>query len=302
MQLAAARSSGRISVFCNLDWREARLPGYGKRMAASLPMAKQMGAIGLKVPKGLGLGYLGPDRKLIAVDDPELAPVWERAGELHLPVAIHIGDPKAFWLAPNDSNERIDELRAHPEWSNYGQPVPSWEELYAGFARLVERHPRTTFIGVHFGNAPEEPARVAKLLDRSPNLVIDTAARIPEIGRQPADAMRAFFEKYQDRVLFGTDLGIGPDGDDLMLGSTGTLPPTDDDVRRFFVATWRYFESNDRQFEHPTPIQGRWKIDGVGLPRAVLEKIYWRNAARVLQLTVPWQRTAVSAVDAAPAR
>ena len=88
-------------------------------------------------------------------------------------------------------------------------------------------------------------------------------------------------------MLFGTDLGVGTDAEDLMLGSTGVTPPTQADVRRFFEATWRYFETTDRQFDHPTPIQGRWKIDGVGLPRPVLEKIYWRNAARLLGIALP---------------
>jgi len=288
VQLAVARQTGgRMSVFCNLDWRLARAPGYGARMAAQLDIAKRLGAIGLKVPKGLGLGYLGPDGKLIRVDEPGLDPVWERAARLGLPVAIHIGDPKAFWLRPDERNERIDELRVHPEWSNYGQPVPSWQQLFDAFERLVARHPRTTFIGVHFGNDPEDPTRVARLLDKHANLLIDTAARVPEIGRQPADKMQALFTKYQDRVLFGTDLGVGEEASDLMLGSTGATPPDQADTQRFFESTFRYFETTDRQFEHPTPIQGRWRIDGVGLPRPVLEKIYWRNAARVLGLSVP---------------
>ena len=288
MQLdAARRSGGRISVFCNLDWRLARAPGYGPRMAASLDAARNLGAVGLKIPKGLGLGYTGPDGQLIKVDEHELDVVWDRAGALGLPVAIHIGDPKAFWLKADDKNERYDELRAHPEWGYYGEPVPSWQQLYDAFERLVARHPKTTFIGVHFGNDPEDPDRVAQMLDKYPNLMIDTAARVPEIGRQPAAKMRAFFEKYQDRVLFGTDLGVGTEPEELMLGSTGTQPPTDSDVQRFFEMTWRYFETGDRQFDHPTPIQGRWKIDGVGLPRPVLEKIYWRNASKLLGIALP---------------
>src|SRR5262249_29351104 len=287
---AASRAHGRLSVFCNLDWRQAAARGYGERMAELLDISRKEGAIGLKIPKGLGLGYIGPDGKLLPVDDPGLDPVWERAGKFGLPVAIHIGDPKAFWKRVDEDNERIVELRAHPEWSNYGQPVPAWQALYDGFEHLVARHPRTTFIGVHFGNDPEDPQRVARMLDRHANLYIDTAARVPEIGRQPADKMRSFFEKYQDRVLFGTDLGIGAAEDDLMLGSTGTTPPGPSDVRRVFVATWQYFETSGRQFEHPTPIQGRWRIDGVGLPRSVLEKIYWRNAARLLGISLPQGR------------
>jgi predicted TIM-barrel fold metal-dependent hydrolase len=261
-------------------------------MAASLEVAQKMGAVGLKVPKGLGLGYTGPDGKLLRVDDRELDVVWERAGKLSLPVAIHIGDPKAFWLPPDEHNERYDELHVHPEWSNYGQPVPSWQELYDAFERVVARHPKTTFIGVHFGNNPEDPERVARMMAEHPNLFVDTAARIPEIGRQPAAKMRALFEKYQDRILFGTDLGVGEDAGDLMLGSTDGRAPGDADIQRFFEMTWRYFETEDRGFAHPTAIQGRWTIDGIGLRREVLEKVYWRNAARLLGIALPARKAA----------
>ena len=125
------------------------------------------------------------------------------------------------------------------------------------------------------------------MLDKYPNLYIDTAARVPEMGRHDAAKMRAFFEKYQDRILFGTDTGIGPTDDDMMFGSNGTLAPTRTDEERFFKATWRYFETNDRQFESPTPIQGRWKIDGIGLPEPVLRKVYFENAARLLHWKPP---------------
>ena len=287
-QLADARSlPGKVSVFCNADFREAQKgPGYGKRMADQLIVSKRLGAIGLKIPKGLGLGYTDASGKLLPVDDPGLDPLFEKAGELHMPILIHIGDPKAFWNPATPINERYDELEVHPGWSFYGQPVPSWQQLNDAFERRVARHPKTIFIGAHFGNDPEDPDRVAKMLDKYPNLYIDTAARVPEIGRENAAhdqaKMRAFFEKYQDRILFGTDSGIGPNEEDLMLGSSGANPPTPAEVERFFDATWRYFETSERGMQHPTPIQGRWLIDGVGLSRDVLAKIYAGNAERLL--------------------
>jgi predicted TIM-barrel fold metal-dependent hydrolase len=282
---AAASTGGRLLVFANADFRHVlRDADYGKKMAADLVESKRLGARGLKIPKGLGLGYPNPDRSgLLAVDDPGLDPLFEQAGKLGMPVAIHVGDPKAFWKPATPDNERWDELEAHPEWSFYGQPVPSWEQLYAAFERRVARHPKTIFIGVHFGNDPEDPARVAQMLDKHPNLYIDTAARIPEMGRHDPVQMRRFFEKYQDRILFGTDTGVGPEDADMMYGSTGPLPPTAADEERFFRSSWRYFETTDKQFESPTPIQGRWKIDGLGLPDGILRKVYYENAARLLR-------------------
>jgi predicted TIM-barrel fold metal-dependent hydrolase len=290
-QLQIARASGgRIAVFTNVNFVKAirTRPDYGAALAEELSVAKELGAVGLKIPKGLGLGYPAPDmQSVLAVDDPKLDPLFEEAGKLGMPVAIHTGDPKAFWLPPDEKNERIDELRAHPEWSFYGEPVPSWQELYAQFERRVARHPKTIFIGVHFGNDPEDPVNVGRMLDKYPNLYIDTAARVPEIGRQDATKMRQFFEKYQDRILFGTDLGVGPTQDDMMYGSNGSLPPTLDDERRYFESTFRYFETSDKQFESPTPIQGRWKIDGIGLSEEVLRKLYFDNAARLLKWKPP---------------
>jgi predicted TIM-barrel fold metal-dependent hydrolase len=289
MQVARA-SGGRIAVFANLSWVEAvhHRPDYGVALTEELREAKRLGAIGLKIFKGLGLGYPAPDGEhLLAVDDPKLDPLFEEAGKLGMPVSIHTGDPKAFWVPPDEKNERLEELRAHPNWSFYGEPVPSWAEIYAQFERRVARHPKTTFIGVHFGNDPEDPDNVGRMLDKYPNLYIDTAARVPEIGRHDAAKMRQFFEKYQDRILFGTDLGVGPTQDDMMYGSNGTEPPTLADERRFFESTWRYFETKDKQFESPTPIQGKWKIDGLGLPEAVLRKVYFENAARVLKWRPP---------------
>jgi predicted TIM-barrel fold metal-dependent hydrolase len=286
----ARASGGRIAVFTTVNFVKAARtrPDYGAALAEELRMAKALGAVGLKIPKGLGLGYLAPDGEhLLAVDDPGLDPLFEMAGTLAMPVSIHTGDPKAFWQAPDDRNERIDELRAHPEWSFFGEDVPSWPALYRQFERRVARHPKTTFIGVHFGNDPEDPDNVGRMLDAYPNLYIDTAARVPEIGRHDAGKMRRFFEKYQDRILFGTDLGIGPAQEDMMYGSNGSEPPTLADERRFFLSTWRYFETLDKQIPSPTPIQGRWSIDGIGLPEPVLRKLYFENAARLLRWQPP---------------
>jgi predicted TIM-barrel fold metal-dependent hydrolase len=272
-------------VFANADFRlvRARPKDYGKLMAEQLAESKRLGAVGLKIPKGLGLGYPAPDGEhLLPIDDPGLDPLFEQAGALKMPIAIHIGDPKAFWQPPTPANERWDELKAHPEWSFYGAGIPKWQDLYDAFERRVARHPKTNFIAVHFGNDPEDPDNVARMLDRYPNFYVDTAARVPEIGRHDSTKMRAFFEKYQDRILFGTDTGIGAEYEDMMFGSNGELPPTRADEERFYESTWRYFETRDKQFESPTPIQGRWKIDGIGLSEPVLRKIYFENAVRLL--------------------
>ncbi len=291
IQLQAARASqGKVTVFASLAYEEAQYPDYGERMAEALRVSHRMGARGLKIAKVLGLALRDPTGKLIPVDARELDPVFETAAELGMPIAIHTGDPKAFWQPVNEKNERHAELRAHPAWALHGKDVPSFEALLAQLERRVARHPKASFIAVHFGNCAEDPAWVARALRKYPNLYIDTAARIPEIGRHAPERMRAFFVEFQDRILFGSDLGVGPDDTPLFLGSEGSEPPTEKEERLFFSATRRYFETDDRDFAHPTPIQGNWKISGVRLPPDVLAKVYAKNAARLLRLELAVQR------------
>jgi len=283
----AMASGGRVTVFMTIPGRELSVPGYGPRIVAMLEQAKAMGARGFKVPKGLGLGYVGPDGNILPVDDPGLDPVFEACGRLGFPVSIHTADPKAFWKPPTPDNERYEELSVHPGWSFYKAGVPSWEDLLDQLERRVARHPKTTFVSVHFGNAAEEPDRVARMLRKYPNLYIDTSARVPEFGRHSPEKMRAFFIEFQDRILYGTDLGVGHTPGDLVLGSGGDQLPTPDEIVRYFRSTYRYYQTLDLNFESPTPIQGKWTISGINLPKSVLEKIYAKNASRVMGIPFP---------------
>jgi predicted TIM-barrel fold metal-dependent hydrolase len=123
------------------------------------------------------------------------------------------------------------------------------------------------------------------MLKRYANYVIDTAARVPEFGRHDPARMRAFFVEHQDRILFGSDLGVGRDG--LTLGSGGEKPGTREESRDFFARQFLYFETAGRRMPSPTPIQGDWTIDGIDLPLAVLKKVYAENAARIFKLKLP---------------
>lgn len=282
--LALERASkGRVLTFAGVDWRQLRQESFGERMADDLERAVKQGARGLKIPKALGLAVPAPEGGLLAIDDPRLDPLFDRAGALGIPVAIHVADPVAFWQPVDEGNERYQELSRNPGWSYHGRPVPSHAELLAQAKRRYARHPKTTFVAVHVAGNPEDLAYVSTLLRELPNLYVDIAARVPELGRHSPEVGRAFFLEHQDRVLFGTDLGVGPEG--IMLGAPLAWRETWEDVERFFSSTKRYLETSERQFEHPTPIQGAWKIDGVGLPAEVLRKLYVENAARLLGLS-----------------
>lgn len=280
-------TGGRIVHFYNPNWAGLESPGWGWREAMALRRAVvDHGYKGLKISKGLGLGARLPGGVLLPVDDAILDPLWAMAGALGVPVAIHTGDPRAFWAPLDESNERWTELRRNPSWSyherhDHGE-VPSWLDLLDAFVEVVRRHPGTDFIGVHFGNAPERIDLVAAWLERYPNLYVDIAARVGEIGRHPAKAVRELFERFSDRILFGTDIGISPYG--LMLGAPGEEPSEPDDIKPFYDLHWRWLETTESPMPHPVPIQGDWPVHGVGLPPEILRKVYADNARRLLRL------------------
>lgn len=264
----------RFVIFANINWRgqgqeddpatwDCQRPDFARRMAEALGEVKKKGASGLKVFKNLGLVYRNPDGSFIAVDDPRWDPIWEACGTLDLPVLIHTADPKAFFLPIDEHNERWEELKRHPDWSFYGGDFPTYEELIQQFIKVVQRHPQTTFIGAHVASSAEDLATVSQWLGKYPNLYVDIAARIAELGRQPYTARR-FFVKYAGRVLFATD---GPR------------------VPERLGYHWRFLETYDEYFpyaENPFPPQGFWNIYGVGLPDDVLRKVYYENAERLI--------------------
>jgi predicted TIM-barrel fold metal-dependent hydrolase len=281
--VALQKAEPRIVHFMNPDWGLRDHPEFGLILAKSLEYAvRNLGFKGLKISKALGLYLTDKAGQRIPVDAPVLDAMWTMAGTLGVPVAIHTGDPKAFWEPVTHDNERYDELVVHPRWSFAGPEHPSRETLLAERDRLLERHRGTTFICVHFGNNPEDIDYVERLLARHPNVVLDTSARLGEIGRHPPERVRRLFVTYADRIVFGTDFGLGSES--IMLGSTGAEEPTMADVKPFFDAHWRFFEGSERQIDHPTPIQGKWKIDAINLPDEVLYKLYRGNAERLLKL------------------
>ncbi|MBO2451911.1 amidohydrolase family protein [Actinomadura barringtoniae] len=252
---------GRFVTFCHVDWND--LGGA----ATSLCHSVIEGARGLKVWKDLGLHVRDDSGRLVLPDDERLGELWDTAAELGIPVAIHTADPIAFFDPVDERNERYEQLLAHPDWSFADTDrFPRFEQLMDALETLVARHPDTTFIAVHGGCQAEDLGRVGRMLADYPNLHIDIAARIAELGRQPR-ATRELILRFPDRVLFGTD----------------EIPP-DADV---YGIHFRFLETADEYFPHSTedpPLMGRWHISGLDLPPNVLEKVYAANANRLLNL------------------
>ena len=268
---------GRFLMFTEPWWSRAHEATYPQFQASEIERAARAGARGLKVLKTLGL-YLrdgGPTGRLVKIDDPRFDPMWEACAALNLPVAIHIADPVAFFRPTDRFNERYEELHHHPDWSFHGRDFPAFGELLEARNRLFARHPKTTWIALHVGHHAEDLAEVAASLDRFPNMHVELGARIGELGRQPK-ASRRFFDRYQDRIMFGTDaVPHGKETPQQLFGD------------ELYEIYYRFLETEDEYFDYapaPVPPQGRWRIYGVGLPEAVLKKVYHDNASRVLRV------------------
>ncbi|MHB9034379.1 MAG: amidohydrolase family protein [Anaerolineae bacterium] len=256
---------GRFVTLCNIDWQDALSAGWLERTLKQLEQDVKSGARGLKVFKELGLIYRDPQNLLIMPDDPRIASIWDKAGELGVPVLIHTADPTAFFKPLNGDNERWDELHRRPEWHFHDPKYPAFMDLIESLYRTIAVHPSTTFITAHVGCYPENLGFVGEMLERFPNMLTDMSARVAELGRVPYSAHH-FFNTYADRILFGTD-GANIAG---------------------FRVCFRFLETADEYFSYapnaPFPCQGRWNIYGITLDDEVLRKVYWQNAAKVYGL------------------
>jgi predicted TIM-barrel fold metal-dependent hydrolase len=277
---------GRFLHYMILDYTGWDQPDWSERAVQQIVRGHEIGAAGLKEFKRLGLYLRDARGELIRVDDPKLDPVWRKCGELGMPVSIHVADPKAFWEPLDETNERWAELRDHPEWW-FGDPekYPERMELLAALSRVIEWHPETTFVCVHFANNAEDLEWVDRELSRLPNMMADVAARLPEVGRHPPEKLQDLFERHEDRIVFGSDFQVH---NRLILGSAGDDErPTDQEGYVFFQKTWRFFETADRDWPHMTPIQGNWMISSIDLPPEALRKIYFDNARKLLRRSWP---------------
>ena len=252
----------RFATYGWMDWSDVQSAGFFKRSVDRLEQLVEHGACGLKFWKDLGTKVRDTDGSLLRIDDERLDPVYEKAAELSVPIMYHIADPDAFFLPIDAANERYEELAAHPEWSYHGSHYGKLE-LLAQRDRVIARHPKTTFVGAHVAEHPEDLAYVTTLLEKNPNLHVDIGARCAELGRQPYTA-REFFLKFADRILFGTDL----------------IPEVN-----MYRLHYRFLETRDEYFEYPSHAsrQGRWNIYGLYLPDDVLRKVYRENAVRLLE-------------------
>ena len=256
---ASPTMKDKVRILTGISFRDVG-PGWAQKAVAQLEADVAAGAVGVgEIGKGFGLSTRKADGTLLRIDDPDLDPVFEAAGRLHIPVFIHTAEPQEFFQPIDYTNERWLELSLFNDRRNGpGTGRPTFEDLMTQRDNMFKRHPKTTFIAAHMGWHANDLGRLGKMFDEMPNVYTEKGAVLYDIGRQPR-AAHDFFIKYQDRILFGKD----------------SFQPEE------YPYYWRVFETKDDYFDYYRGYHAFWKLYGIDLPDNVLKKIYYQNALRI---------------------
>ncbi len=256
---ARQNAPNRFIQFANISFDNIDDPNWTEQTVKQLEEDYENGARGLKIFKNLGLTVKDSEGNRIPVDDPRIDPVWAKCGELGIPVLIHTGEPAVFWAPIDKYNERWLEMKQFPNRHRNPEEFPSWEKVMSEQWNVFRKHPETTFINAHLGWMGNDLSRLGELMDEFPNMHTEIGAVLAELGRQPRFA-RQFFIKYQDRIMFGKD----------------SWRPEE------YYVYFRVLETSDEYFDYYRKRHAFWKMYGLNLPDEVLQKVYYKNALRII--------------------
>lgn len=247
--------------------------GWAERTNAHIDAEVRRGAVAVKVWKNVGMVERDAAGDLIFIDDAVFDPVFDHLAATDIPLIAHQAEPYNCWLPLDQMTTRNDRLyfSAHPEYHMYLHPeMPSYQDLMARRDAMVARHPDLPFVGAHMASLEWSVDEAAKFLDAHPNAVIETAARMAQIQYQSVRdyrKVRDFFIRYQDRILYGTDLTLNPGEDPTAFRQA---------AHDYWTSDWAYLATADTQ--HVEDIGA--EVKGLALPRSVIDKIYYANARR----------------------
>jgi predicted TIM-barrel fold metal-dependent hydrolase len=251
----------RFVIFTNINLQSIDDPDWATETIKQIEYDVANGARGLKIYKSQGMDNKDKAGNRIPIDDPRIDPVWAKCGELGIPVLIHSADPRPFWQPHDSLNERWLELKLRPGRKRDADNPAPWEQIIEEQHHIFKKNPGTTFIAAHFGWFANDLAKLSELLEEIPNMYVEFGAVIAELGRQPRAAAK-FFEKYQDRILFGKD-AYNPEE---------------------YYTYFRVLETEDEYFPYYKRYHAFWRMYGMGLPDEILKKVYYKNAAKLLKL------------------
>lgn len=261
-----------ITAFSMEGWDE---PGWLERNLAWLDSCFDRGAIGVKIWKNIGMVFRDKDGQLIMIDHPRFDPIFKRLAERKIPVLGHLGEPKNCWLPLEEMTTNNDRsyFSRHPEYHMYQHPdFPSYEDQIAARDHVLEKHPDLVFVGAHMASLEWSVDELARRFEQYPNLAVDLAARMGQVFYQTVhdrEKVRDFFIKYQDRILYATDMGAGDN--DTREGLARELEDT-------WMRDWRFLVTDDTLTSNLVNESYR----GIKLPKQVVDKIYFHNARKWL--------------------
>ena len=267
------RYPGRVAFAATISVANFQRPSWAAGELKRIDGAIAQGAIGVKVWKNIGLELRDPDGHFVMLDDARLAPIFDRLEREHIVLLGHQAEPLNCWLPFEQMTVRSDRdyFREHPQYYMYLHPeVPSHEAQLAARDRMLAMHPGLRFDGVHLASLEWDVDQVARFLDRFPAANVDVAARMNHLeyqaGRNPRK-VRKFLIRYQDRILYGTDIALIP----------GESADAAGEAHAAWLEDWRFLNTSDRmhspEFDRP--------FRGVALPKAVADKIYSSNARKM---------------------
>lgn len=269
----ARASKGRLPWIAALDDGSFARPGFAARALVDIDRALAEGARGVKIYKSIGMELRTEGGAYVLPDDAVFEPIFAALAQRGVPVYAHLAEPIAAWQALDPRSPDYDYYRNNPSWYVHGRAgVPSKDAILAARDRLLEKHPRLRVVGCHLGSMEEDVDDIARRLDRFPNFAVDTAARVVHLMLQPREKVRAFLIHYQDRVIYGTDLGIMPGEDAAKVARK---------AEDRYARDWAYFATG-QTIEH----EGR-KITGLSLPDSVLRRLFRENAIRWVPGVLP---------------
>jgi len=250
----------RFEVWCGLDLSGYNEPAFGPAAVKELERCRQLGAQGVGEIHDKGEGLVSGKFKAPRMhpDDARMDALWERCGELGMPVSLHVADP--IWMYQKMDNTNDGLMNAY-HWRLDNKPdIVTLSGMIDILERTLARHRRTTFIACHFANLDYDLARLGVVFDRNPNLYADISARYAETAPIPRFAAK-FYEKYAHRLVYGTDMGFD---------------------QPMYRVTFRILESLDEHFYEIEQFDYHWSLNGFGLSDETLKQVYHANAAKIL--------------------
>lgn len=267
-----------VSTFSMNNWDD---PSWVESTIAQIDQAAKQGAVGVKVWKNIGMDFRDKNGDLVMIDHPKFDPIFNYLADKKIPVIGHQGEPKNCWLPIEEMTVKNDQhyFKNHPQYHMYLHPeMPSYEEQMAARDRMLEKNKELVFMGAHLASLEWSVDELATFLDRFPKAVVDMAARMGQVqyqSSQDREKVRQFFIKYQNRVLYATDITFEP---------TAHPDTFRTELHERWLLDWKYLVTSDTL---KVPELDNSFI-GLALPAKVIDKIYYKNARKTF--STAWRK------------